>query len=388
MTRTLNTILDKLVRPSFSLGGRSWLFFQLFAGTGLVLAVVLMLVLASHSGLSPAVMCLMIVSDIVAGLTLAMITKIILDEERKTYCHLEIAILFVTVALSWLLKQPVLSFLDVSILGLGLGLMCGRLGCLMAGCCHGLPSRCGVRYGPEHVAAGFSPYYGMTRFFPIQIIESMWVGPIVVIGCGMVLRNDPPGAALSFYLCAYGTGRFFFEFVRADTDRAYVWGFSESQWLSFMLMLAVVFAEFLGALPFSSWHVAATVLVALMILAVVAKRQVQREANYQLLLPRHIEEIAQVLDSTSNHAARNGASTRRVGIPIDCTSLGVQISAGRINVAGNFLHHYALSNRGAKMSEASARLLAGLILRIRHPAAKSDLVAGNSGVFHLLVAAP
>ena len=33
------------------------MFFQLFAGTGLVLAIVLMLVLASHSGLSLAVMC-------------------------------------------------------------------------------------------------------------------------------------------------------------------------------------------------------------------------------------------------------------------------------------------------------------------------------------------
>lgn len=388
MKRTVNTILDKLVRPSFSLGGRSWLFFQLFAGTGLVLAIVLMLVLASHSGLSLAVMCLMIVSDIVAGLALAMITKIILDEERQTYCHIEIAILVVTIVLSWLFKQPILRFLDISILGLGLGLMCGRIGCLMAGCCHGLPSRCGVRYGPEHVAAGFSPYYGTTRFFPIQIIESIWVAPIVVIGCGMVLRNDPPGAALSLFLCAYGAGRFFFEFVRADTDRAYVWGFSESQWLSFMLMLAVVSAEFLGILPFRWWHVAATVLLMLTLCAVVLQRQLRRATNYQLLLPRHIEEIAQVLESTSNHADGNGAGARRIGIPIDCTSLGVQISAGRIKVAGSFLYHYALSNRSAKMSEASARLLAGLILRIRHPAARSDLVAGNGGVFHLLVAAP
>ena len=81
------------------------MFFQLFAGTGLVLAIVLMLVLASHRGLSLAVMGLMIASDVVAGLTLAMITKIILDEERQTYCHLEIAILVVTVVLSWLLKR-------------------------------------------------------------------------------------------------------------------------------------------------------------------------------------------------------------------------------------------------------------------------------------------
>jgi hypothetical protein len=388
MKRTLNTILDCLVRPTFDFGGRSWSCFQIFGGLGLVLAIVLMLTLTRLSGLSLAVMSVMIVADVATCLSLIMITKLILGEERLTYCHHEVAIVVVTAVLSWLLRQPVLSFLDIGILGLGLGLMCGRIGCLMVGCCHGRPSRCGVRYGPEHVAAGFSPYYGVTRFYPIQLIESIWVGAIVLLGCIVVLRGGPPGTALSLYICAYGAGRFFFEFVRADTDRGYVWGFSESQWLSLLLMLSVVSAEFLGLLPFHWWHIAATVLVMLTLLAVVLQRQLRREANYQLLLPRHIEEIAQVLDSTSTHAEGNGAGTCRVGIPIDFTSLGVQISAGRIKVAGSFLYHYALSNRSAKMSEGSARLLAGLILRIRHPAARSDLVAGNSGVFHLLVAAP
>ena len=388
MKRTLNAVFDTLVRPSFSLGGRSLSFFQLFSGAGLVLAIVLMLTLASYRGLSVAVMGVMIVADLLTFLTVAMVTKIILNEERLTYCHHEIALLVVTAVLSWWFRQPVLSCLDISVLGLGLGLMCGRVGCLMVGCCHGVPSRWGVRYGPEHIAAGFSPYYGVARFYPIQIIESIWVGTIVLAGCVVVLRGGQPGVALSLYICAYGMGRFFFEFMRADTDRGYVWGFSESQWLSLLLMLAVVLGELFGILPFRWWHVAATVLVTLTLFAVVLRRQLRLETNYQLLLPRHIEEIAHVLDSTSNHADRNGAGTHRVSIPIDCTSLGVQISAGRVTVAGNFLYHYALSNRSAEMSEASARLLAGLILRIRHPAARSDLVAGNSGVFHLLVGAP
>ncbi|MDQ2974557.1 MAG: prolipoprotein diacylglyceryl transferase [Acidobacteriota bacterium] len=391
MNRSINVIFDKSVHPEFSLGGRSWSAFQVCGGAGLVLTIVLMLTLAALSGLSVYIMAGLVVADLLACLTLAMITKIILGEERLTYCHHEIAIILVTAALSWVLGQPILSYLDVSILGLGLGLACGRVGCLMAGCCHGRPSRWGVCYGPEHVAAGFSPYFAGTRFFPAQIVESMWVGGIVTIGCLLVLGGYPAGMATALYICAYGAGRFFLEFVRADTDRAYLWGFSESQWLSLMLMLAVALGEFLGILPFQWWHIATTTLVALTMLAVAIRRRLPSDANYKLLLPRHMEEIAQALDSTSNRADNNGARPRyrslRSGIPIDCTSLGVQISAGRIKVAGSYLYHYALSYQTANMTQASAKALARLILQLRHPSGRSNLIAGNRGVFHLLVTA-
>jgi hypothetical protein len=387
---SFNQSLDQLVRPRVYIHHRSWSAFQVCGGTGLVLAIGLMLTLAALSGLSVPVMAGLVVADLLACLTLAMITKIILGEERLTYCHHEIAIILVTVALSWVLDQPILSYIDVSILGLGLGLVCGRVGCLMAGCCHGRPSRWGVCYGAEHVAAGFSPYYAGTRFFPVQIVESMWVGGIVIIGCLLVVGGYPAGMATALYICAYGAGRFFLEFVRADTDRAYLGGFSESQWLSLVLMSAVTLGEFLGILPFQWWHVAATALVSLTMLAVAVRRQLQSDTSYQLLLPRHIDEIAQALDSISNHADNNGAGprhrSRRPGIPIDCTSLGVQISAGRIKVAGSYLDHYALSHQTANMTQASAKALARLILQLRHPSGRSNLIAGNRGVFHLLVA--
>lgn len=392
MKRALNSLFDNLVRPAFKFGGRSWSCFQVFGGLGLVSAILLVLTLSRLNGLSLAVVGVMIVAIVVAFLALIMVTKIILGDERLTYCHHEVVLLVVTSLISWLFAQPVLSFLDISIVGLALGLMCGRVGCLMVGCCHGRPSRWGVRYGPEHVAVGFSPYYAMTRFLPIQLIESIWVGGIVAIGSLLILRGYPPGTALSLYICAYGAGRFCFEFVRADTDRAYVWGFSESQWLSLGLMLLVVCGEFFGVLPFQWWHVAVTGLVMLTMLVLSVSRRLQSDTSYQLLLPRHVEEIAQALDSTSNHADSNGGGTRRgshtPGIALDCTSLGVQISAGRIKVAGSLLYHYALSNKTANMTEASARALAKLIVRLRHPAGKSDVVAGKQGVFHLLVGGP
>ena len=388
--RSVNRFFDGFVRPEFSFAGRSWLFFQVCGGAGVVAAIVLMLTLAVFSGLSVTLMGALIVADLIACLALTMITKIILGEERLTYCHHEISLIVVTVLIVWLVGQPVLSYLDVSILGLGIGLACGRVGCLMAGCCHGTPARCGVHYGQAHVAAGFSPYYGGARFIPIQIIEAIWVAAIVFGGSWMVLSGYPAGVALSLYICAYGAGRFFFEFLRADTDRAYFKGFSESQWISLLLMVLVVTGEFAGVLPFQWWSVAVTVLVSTVMFVVAIRRHLQRRLDYRLLLPRHMEELAHALDATSNHAGQNGGGSRvrASGVPIDCTSLGVQISAGRIKVAGKHLYHYAVSNKTANMTEDSARVVARLILQLRHPVGTSDLIAGNRGVFHLLVSAP
>lgn len=388
--RSINSFFDRFVRPEFSFAGRSWLFFQVYGGTGVVFAIVLMLMLARFSDLSVSLMGALIVADLIACLALTMITKIILGEERLTYCHHEISLLVVTALIAWLVDQPVLSYLDVSILGLGLGLACGRVGCLMAGCCHGTPARCGVRYGPAHVAAGFSPYYSRARFFPIQIIEAIWVAAIVFAGSWMVLRGYPAGMALSLYICAYGAGRFCFEFVRADTDRAYFKGFSESQWISLLLMGLVVTGEFAGVLPFQWWHFVVTALVSIGMLVVAIRRRMQGGSDYRLLLPRHLEELAHALEATSNHADQNGSGSRvrASGVPVDCTSLGVQISAGRIKVTGKYLYHYALSSKTANMTEDSARVVARLILQLRHPIGTSDLIAGNRGVYHLLVSAP
>ena len=385
--KAINGFFDRLVRPEFSFAGRSWLFFQVCGSTGVVCAIVLMLTLAAFSGLSVALMGVLIVADLVACLALTMITKVILGEERLTYCHHEISLIVVTAIIAWLVGQPVLNYLDVSILGLGIGLACGRVGCLMAGCCHGTPARCGVRYGSAHVAAGFSPYYSGARFFPIQIVEAIWVAAIVFVGTWMILRGYPAGMALSLYICAYGAGRFFFEFVRADTDRAYFRGFSESQWISLLLMVLVAMGEFAGVLPFQWWHVVVTALVSLVMLMVAIRRH---GSDYRLLLPRHMEELAHALEATSSHAGGNGSGSRvrSAGVAIDCTSLGVQISAGRIKVAGQHLYHYALSNQSANMTEGSARVVARLILELRHPLGTSDLIAGNRGVFHLLVSAP
>src|SRR5439155_22019386 len=96
--------------------------------------------------------------------------------------HHEIDVMINAALLLWLLGQPLLPYLDLTILGIGMFLACGRVGCLMVGCCHGRPHSWGVRYKQEHADAGFAPYYVGVRLFPIQAVESLWVLSIVIVG--------------------------------------------------------------------------------------------------------------------------------------------------------------------------------------------------------------
>src|SRR5262249_15606184 len=230
---------------------------------------------------------------LVAELTffgLVMATKIITGEERIINYHHQIGVMVVTAVLLWLLGQPILPYLDVAILSIGIFLVCGRIGCLMVCCCHGRPSRWGVCYREEHAAAGFTPYFVGVRLFPVQAVESCWIFCIVLVGSAFVLRGHPPGEALAWYVVTYDLGRFCFEFLRGDPDRPYYRGFSQPQWISLILMLAVALAELSGLLPFHAWHICATVLLSLTMGAISVKRHLQKTAKYQILHARHIRE--------------------------------------------------------------------------------------------------
>ena len=120
----------------------------------------------------------------------------------------------------------------------------------MVGCCHGRPHRWGVCYREEHAAVGFTPYFVGVRLFPIQAVESLWVFCIVTTGVTFVLNGRPAGAALAWYVVTYDLGRFCFEFLRGDPDRPYLWGFSQPQWISLLLMCGWYGRRWPASFPF------------------------------------------------------------------------------------------------------------------------------------------
>lgn len=384
--------LDTLVRSEIPALGKRWPAFRMCGYVGLTLAVLLCTSVVIHRELSVWVLTGIILAAALTFLALAMATQIITGEESLIYYHHEIAVMVVTGILVWLLGQPILPYLDVTILGIGMFLVCGRVGCFMVGCCHGRPSRWGVSYREEHAAAGFTHCFVGVRLFPIQLVESFWVLCIVIVGTVFVLRGYPAGTALAWYVVAYDLGRFCFEFVRGDTDRPYYRDFSQAQWISVILLFGIVWAEMSGVLPFHAWHIGATVVVLLTMIGVSLKRRLDKTAKYQLLHPYHIKQLAETVERVADLAVRRPAVTQSgptaTDIEVGCTPLGVQVSTSRIKDVAGDMSHYALSFRKGELNEEAARVLADLILRLGRHSGSTELLKGDRGVFHLLIHLP
>ncbi|HEV8505247.1 MAG TPA: prolipoprotein diacylglyceryl transferase family protein, partial [Chitinophagaceae bacterium] len=140
-------------------------------------------------------------------------TKLIIGKEVIVYYHHEIAILIMCSVVLIALGLPVLSYLDITILGIATFLAFGRIGCFSVGCCHGKPSKKGVIYGPKHVQDGFTSYYEGIPLFPVQLVESGFVFLIIITGSLLLTQNTKPGTVLILYTVIYGSFRFVIEFL-------------------------------------------------------------------------------------------------------------------------------------------------------------------------------
>jgi len=244
--------------------------FQVCGFAGVALGSGLAFGLAAYLGLSYWVVSAVVLAAVVTFLSLTVLVQAWIGQQRLTYYRYFVVTLAMVAALLLLLGQSLLSYLDLAVLGIGLFVACGRIGCFLIGCCHGRPHKWGVRYRKENAARDFPEELIGVRLFPVQAVESIWVLGVVVVGTAEVLGGRAAGTALSTYVVAYAWGRFCFEFLRRDMRRHYLLGVSEAQWTSVLLALAVGVAEFYGKLPVSSWHsfAAFTLLTATVIVSV------------------------------------------------------------------------------------------------------------------------
>jgi hypothetical protein len=272
--------LDALVRPDIRLGRRVWPAYCLCLLIGIGWGISGTAILAALTGRSPWVVSGVSIAAVVSCLSMAIGLKILTGRERYTFYHYQLLVIAVSAALFWWLERPALPYLDLIALGLAMTQACGRVGCLMAGCCHGRPHHWGVCYRVEHIVAGFPRHLVGVRLFPVQAVESLWALCIVTLGSGLVLMGHPPGKTLAWYLVACGAGRFCLEFVRGDTPRPYFRGFSEAQWTSLLVTWVVVAAEFSGILPLSSWHLGVSACLTLAIVAIVLGRRLEARVYF------------------------------------------------------------------------------------------------------------
>ena len=119
-----------------------------------------------------------------------------------------------------------LPVLDLCAPALALGHAFGRVGCLFAGCCHGMPCDLPFCFAlSPHIAGG-------ARLLPVQLIESV----CDLILCAALLlylrKRRPVPRAAGVFLMSYAAYRFILEFFRGDRIRGFIFGMSTSQFWS------------------------------------------------------------------------------------------------------------------------------------------------------------
>lgn len=111
----------------------------------------------------------------------------------------------------------------------------GRLGCLMAGCCHG--AKTDAWYGVYFVSY-------RVKAVPIQLFESIFLFALFGLFCYRIIRKK--SCNLPLYMILYGAWRFFVEFLRGDDRGATVVSFLTPSQLIAILMIIGSVALFFG----------------------------------------------------------------------------------------------------------------------------------------------
>lgn len=382
LIRTVNSARSELHDFALTLS-----LFQLCGYTGFLLSFLQSLVLVRHFGLSQLTLLGMTGTVILTFYVLMMITKILANGEVIIYYHHEIAVIATCALFLRLTRQPVLPYLDILVLGLGLFLACGRIGCLMVGCCHGRPRQWGIRYRIDHSNAGFLHHLVGVKLFPIQAVESLTAFCITTRGVFLLLHPHEPGSILLFYVIAYGIARFFLEFLRGDSARPHLLGFSEAQWTSLALAIAAVMGARAHVLPASTWHWLVPVCLAAFMLLLALWRRLDPSRQFELLHPSHLREIAGVLQHLNGSLldANIDRQTGPLTIHIAQTSRGYQFSIGETAGTSGPVKYYCLSKKNGPLSPRAARTLARLITNLDHNPRPFTLLKGSTGAFHILL---
>ena len=133
------------------------------------------------------------------------------------------------------LKLPLGEFADIATPAIPLFHTFGRIGCFLSGCCFGIESRLGFTMQNSLVEVA-----NEVRRLPVQLIESVLNFGLFLILAYLLKKDRFAGKLLVVYLALYSLMRFVLEFWRGDAVRGFVFGLSTSQFISVIILVAIV----------------------------------------------------------------------------------------------------------------------------------------------------
>jgi hypothetical protein len=396
LKRRFNSLLDGIVQPKTFLAGRTWNTYNVCIFIGFVIGTTAIFALSSQGHVSLPVMAALVVMLAMMPLALFKSTKILgpsdpayplLNWAKSVVYHLQIVALIWTATFLWIMREPVLAYLDILVVGAIICQVFLKIGCLMAGCCHGQPHAWGVCYGRKYAETGYPYFLEEVRLFPIQLTEALWLFLLAAGAIAIILQGYPPGENVSWYIVGYGAGRFFFEFLRADQGRVFIRGFSEAQWTAVLLTAVVIGLECAGVLSFHWWHAGVLLIMVSVIVTLSFLKRLHRITLQQLLHPDHIKEVYQTVDwiLLQAHLLRVKASRTNEDFLCGITSLGIEIALQEAPPEIGPAVQYRLSHKEGALKKGAAEILARLIVRLKHAPGKHTMVENGQGVYQLAV---
>ncbi len=138
-------------------------------------------------------------------------------------------------------KVDLKPYISVAAAVLPLGHAFGRVGCFFAGCCYGIPYDGWLSYTYTHADNPTEGFLGVPRF-PVQLLEACCL--LILFGILLYIFFKKPNsyATTVGYIIGYGILRFCLEFLRGDKERGGFLGVSTSQWISILLVIALIVA--------------------------------------------------------------------------------------------------------------------------------------------------
>lgn len=110
----------------------------------------------------------------------------------------------------------------------------GRLGCLAAGCCYGIPCE---SFGYQLNHSPIAP--AGIKLFPTQLLEAIYCFIIFIVLLILFNKRKNGYQLISVYVFLYSPFRFLIEFMRGDIQRGFIGIFSTSQLISLLLLIIV-----------------------------------------------------------------------------------------------------------------------------------------------------
>lgn len=368
----LAAALDGVPRMMVEVAGRTVPAFRAATIVALAAGLLAGLLAAPLAGVRPALWALACLGT--AGLLVA----VLLVHRLINYAFQAVASIGVLVA-GLALPGSALAMLDVGAVALAVATGVGRVGCALAGCCHGRPSRVGLRYGVEHVRATFPARLAGVPLLPVQLIESV----ICLLLAGAVAWSTavtPAGGGFVTWTVAYATLRWATEGLRGDRRPRFM-GVSQARWTSALLGVGVLILAMAGFVPAGPVVSLLAGAVPLLVVGEAVRWRLGRATPTMRGDFTTWDALASALHALTLDPAQDDLRAP----PTVTTPDGVRLSLTRGGGRGGTVTTWGLSVDDGDQADERIRSTARSILRMRHPGGAATLLRGRRGVSCLIV---